>query len=1523
MRFIKRVGPLFGAFATSICETTKGVKAYSGYVKLPKNLLPDFQDWDDDQAAHVFLWYFETSEARKNPSKAPTSIYIGGGPGSTSFNNTNGFPCSVSPDSNSTTLNKLSWNNHVNMLYIDQPLGTGFSYVSLQNGTFDTITQTFTPIENGKIPKINATFLQATLDSGAPGTVPKTTMCDQNTLISNGKPTFENVTALNLATLGLLEPAIDARAMAKGYTHFGHLNTYGLQVFDDKTYKSIMQTIEDPKEERFGNNKTVNAACVAATLVYFGKVQGIYSLLSDRNPFDITHPNMTLFPPHHIDDFFNQRWVQQELGVPLNFTATFNNIAQNWLGVVGDPVIGSLHTLEKVIERGVNVAMVYGDRDYRCPWYGGENVSLSLEFPSAPAFRSSGYASISTNCSYDGGFVREQGNVSFSRILQSGHGVAAYQPETLSAIFERVMFRRDLATGKVDLKKHKDYKTKGPETVSAVKNKVPQSPANTCFLRLSYSCTDEQLEALAKGTAVVKDWIVVEQKGKKPMPLALYGFFSLLLYVQPYGQGNDSMDGTQQASTGMTGYTGAGFSSGASVHSSTAGVIGNYSISCFAYNELSSLDGNLLRANYVREIKRHIAYFSYVHTTLVVQQHFLSGSKKMIALMLFLFGTAVATAKLKPLATDIGHQNAIPNWDFQQIPKVTKDIKSLSLPNVDTSSWHHAPVSRCTLMACLLAEGTYKLDGHDGLWYSDNLAHFNDSLFHAPWVYRNQFNLETGYESADTHYFLQTNGITPAADLFLNGKQIANNVTQSGSYGGHTYDISSLVAKENALVVKVYPTDYQYDFAVGFVDWNPYSPDNGTGVWRDITIKKTGNVFMGAVSVLVDMDTPIKQSQNHHAVITVRAQARNLKKGPTRFVAKANIKSPRGKTLAVLTKTLNLGAGESTTVELSTKIQNPEIWWPAAWGEQHLYSAQLTYSIGHDTSDVSPVTNFGIRTVTSELNSHNDTMFRVNGYPIQITGGGYTSDMFLRWDSQRFEDIARYTLGMGMNTVRLEGKMEQPELYDIADRLGLMLMAGWECCDRWESWPYNHDLSQDPPPLWYDADYDTVNASMRHEAAIMQHHPSVIAFLIGSDYWPDDRATKIYLTGLHDAGWQVPIISSAAKRGYPKLVGPSGMKMEGPYDWVPPVYWFDREPTAKRFGSSFGFGSELGAGVGTPAKGSLEKFLTDDDMEDLWKKPNKGLYHMSQDTSQFHDRSIYNKALFARYGKPTSLDDYLISAQMMDYEAIRSEFEGWGSHWSSTRPATGLIYWMLNNAWPSLHWNQFDYYLHPAGTYFGTKIATRVEHVTFDYFNNFIWVINRSLEKSGPRSVHIELVDLRGKEISRQVLRLSTKPSKSQKVGDISSSIKKIQDVAVLRLTLVDDDSDAVLSRNAYWLSRKNDMVDWSSTTWYVSDVKQFANFTALNQMDRAAITLTASGGKDSGKWKIRVKNTSPVPAVFVQLNLVDKNGDDVAPLTWSDNYFTLLPSEEIQVELLDWSNKGTVVEIIGKNIKASRAQLR
>lgn len=121
-----------------------------------------------------------------------------------------------------------------------------------------------------------------------------------------------------------------------------------------------------------------------------------------------------------------------------------------------------------------------------------------------------------TNSSYNGGLVRENGALSFSRIFQAGHGVAGNQPETMYHVFERAMSRRDVATGKVNLSEKPDYASSGPQSVRNVTNKVPEPERSTCYLGLApISCTVEQLAALADGSAVVEDWIVVKPEGTR------------------------------------------------------------------------------------------------------------------------------------------------------------------------------------------------------------------------------------------------------------------------------------------------------------------------------------------------------------------------------------------------------------------------------------------------------------------------------------------------------------------------------------------------------------------------------------------------------------------------------------------------------------------------------------------------------------------------------------------------------------------------------------------------------------------------------------------------------------------------------------------------------------------------------------------------------------------------------------------------------------------------------------------------
>lgn len=124
-----------------------------------------------------------TAEAREDPENAPTSIYIGGGPGTSSFDGNSDFPCFFNADGNSTTINEFSYNNRVNMLYIDQPAQTGFSYVALQNSTMDFVTgQVVALEEGGDLPELNVTTRQATLDARGPATATNTTASAARTM---------------------------------------------------------------------------------------------------------------------------------------------------------------------------------------------------------------------------------------------------------------------------------------------------------------------------------------------------------------------------------------------------------------------------------------------------------------------------------------------------------------------------------------------------------------------------------------------------------------------------------------------------------------------------------------------------------------------------------------------------------------------------------------------------------------------------------------------------------------------------------------------------------------------------------------------------------------------------------------------------------------------------------------------------------------------------------------------------------------------------------------------------------------------------------------------------------------------------------------------------------------------------------------------------------------------------------------------------------------------------------------------
>src|SRR5260221_391229 len=180
-----------------------------------------------------------------------------------------------------------------------------------------------------------------------------------------------------------------------------------------------------------------------------------------------------------------------------------------------------------------------------------------------------------------------------------------------------------------------------------------------------------------------------------------------------------------------------------------------------------------------------------------------------------------------------------------------------------------------------------------------------------------------------------------------------------------------------------------------------------------------------------------------------------------------------------------------------------------------------------------------------------------------MRGAGGRPDRSLRDHPKRRGAGCSSVVNLGLNTIRSEAKLADARFHHIAARAGSLTPAGWECCDKWESWA---KTGGEP---WDAADEKVAAASMASEARLLRNHPSVIGFLIGSDNAPPAAISKMYVDTLHAEDWSLPIIAAAVPKATAET-GPSGMKMAGPFSWTPPASWY-----AVKLGCPFGFDPEV------------------------------------------------------------------------------------------------------------------------------------------------------------------------------------------------------------------------------------------------------------------------------------------------------------------------------------------------------------
>lgn len=156
---------------------------------------------------------------------------------------------------------------------------------------------------------------------------------------------------------------------------------------------------------------------------------------------------------------------------------------------------GQLADIAYVLDHGVRVAMIYGDRDYACNWVGGEAASLHVPYRHQHDFAAAGYEPIPISPFRSGGLTRQFGNFSFTRVYQAGHLVPAYQPEAAYEIFMRAIKGQNIATGTIDLQKitsiGEQYASQRPLNAWAKSEILPALP-HECYIRDMMRCSEAE-----------------------------------------------------------------------------------------------------------------------------------------------------------------------------------------------------------------------------------------------------------------------------------------------------------------------------------------------------------------------------------------------------------------------------------------------------------------------------------------------------------------------------------------------------------------------------------------------------------------------------------------------------------------------------------------------------------------------------------------------------------------------------------------------------------------------------------------------------------------------------------------------------------------------------------------------------------------------------------------------------------------------------------------------------------------------
>ncbi|KAH7067232.1 putative carboxypeptidase S1 [Paraphoma chrysanthemicola] len=455
--FVERAGVVYNVFEhggtgakiefvtdSGICEMTPGVKQFSGYLSVGENL-------------NMWFWFFES---RNSPDTASLAAWFNGGPGCSSMIGLfqeNG-PCKfeLGAQNIKPINNTFSWNNNVNMLYIDQPVEVGFSMgnsSAINTDTASPYVWTFLQAFYAAFPTYKSRDFGIFTESyGGHFGAAFTKYIQEQNRVKAGED-------INIVALGINNGWHDSIIQTPAYIDFAYNNSYR-PFITPAQHNKYMQWYEDYclPDLLLCNTTGSNFDCATADRACTAVVESPLYNMIDFDLYDIRKPSDNNEPPNNFLAYLKNKNVLRAIGAKRVFEECSAEVSRRFVET-GDNSRSYLDELSEVVRSGITTLIWAGDAEcalpsllqrmqlikisYICNWYGVFDVANQIAYPGRSAFSTMPLRPYTVGGVARGSF-KTQDNLSFLRVYEAGHMVMYYQPELSLQVFEQTMRKRGI-----------------------------------------------------------------------------------------------------------------------------------------------------------------------------------------------------------------------------------------------------------------------------------------------------------------------------------------------------------------------------------------------------------------------------------------------------------------------------------------------------------------------------------------------------------------------------------------------------------------------------------------------------------------------------------------------------------------------------------------------------------------------------------------------------------------------------------------------------------------------------------------------------------------------------------------------------------------------------------------------------------------------------------------------------------------------------------------------------------------------